>query len=82
MLESDTDEVDATIAKTPFGIQTMCGIYHRSLEKNFITMLNDNKHKLGYLLKLSNVKYVEFKDDKSFLNLNNPQEYQQALKRI
>jgi molybdopterin-guanine dinucleotide biosynthesis protein A len=82
MLESDTDEVDATIAKTPFGLQAMCGIYHRSLEKKFIKMLNDNKHKLGHLLKSSNVMYIDFEDDKSFLNLNNPQEYQEALKLI
>jgi len=82
IIESDTDEVDATIAKTPFGIQTMCGIYHRSLEKKFIKMLNEDNHKLGYLLKSSNVKYVEFEDDKSFLNLNNPHEYQEALKLI
>jgi molybdopterin-guanine dinucleotide biosynthesis protein A len=82
IIESDTDEVDATIAKTPFGIQTMCGIYHRGLEKKFIKMLNEDNHKLGYLLKSSNVNYVEFEDDKSFLNLNNPHEYQEALKLI
>jgi len=82
ILEFDIDENDATIAKTPYGIQTMCGIYHRSLEKKFNQMLDDDNHKLGYLLKSSNVKYVEFEDDKVFLNLNHPQEYEEALKLI
>ena len=82
ILEFDIDENDATIAKTPYGIQTMCGIYHRSLEKKFNQMLDDDNHKLGYLLKSSNVKYVKFEDDKVFLNLNHPQEYEEALKLI
>ena len=80
ILEADSDEFDATIAKTEFGIQPMCGIYHKSLEKEFIKMLRDDNHKLGYLLKNSKTKYVEFEDEKSFLNLNNQQEYQEALK--
>jgi molybdopterin-guanine dinucleotide biosynthesis protein A len=82
ILEFDIDENDATIAKTPYGIQTMCGIYHRNLEKKFNQMLDDDNHKLGYLLKSSNVKYIEFEDDKVFLNLNHPQEYEEALKLI
>ena len=82
LLEADVDEFDATIAKTEFGVQPMCGIYHQSLEKEFQKMLRDDNHKLGYLLKNSKTKFITFKDEKSFLNLNNPQEYQEALKII
>ena len=82
MLESDSDSFDATIAQTPFGIQPMCGIYHRSLENEFIEMLNSNSHKLGHLLKTSNTNFVSFDNDKAFLNLNHPHEYKEALTLI
>jgi len=63
-------------------MQPMCGIYHRSLEVKFIDMLQQNRHKLGYLLKSSKTTFVTFKDDKAFLNLNHPDEYQKALTLI
>lgn len=77
----DADELtrDATIAKTEFGMQPMCGIYHRSLEDKFVEMLQKDNHKLGYLLKSSDTFFVDFKDEKSFLNLNNPSDYEEAL---
>jgi len=42
-------------------------------------MLKQDNHKLGYLLKNSNTKYVEFENETTFLNLNNPKEYKKAL---
>ncbi len=82
IIEKDSLHVDATIAKTSSGIQPMCGIYHRSLEIKFKKMLEENNHKLGYLLKSSNTLHVEFENEKPFLNLNHPHEYQEALKLI
>lgn len=79
IVEADTPDADATVAKTPRGIEPMCGIYHRSTEKKFAAMLQENSHKLGFLLKTSNTLYVEFEDEKPFLNLNHPHEYQEAL---
>ncbi len=82
IIHADTPNIDAAIAKTASGTQPMCGIYHRSTEKKFSSMLKENNHKLGYLLKSSNTIYVEFEDEKPFLNLNHPHEYQEALKLI
>lgn len=79
LIKSDQNDVDATIATLNGNIQPMCGIYHRSLEKHFINMFNNDNHKLGLLLKNSQTTYVNFRDETSFLNLNNPQEYQKAL---
>lgn len=79
ILHADTKESDATIAKTDSGIHPMCGIYHRSLQNNFLEMLQNDNHKLGLLLKNSNTNYVYFEDEKPFLNLNHPNEYQIAL---
>ena len=82
LISHDAKEFDATIAKTEFGIEPMCGVYHRSLESNFKKMLQTNNHKLGLLLKASNTNYVYFSNNKVFLNLNKPQDYQEALNLI
>lgn len=79
IIASDRSSNDATIAKTLEGMQPMCGIYHRSISEKFSQMLKDDNHKLGFLLKNSNTTYVEFEDEKPFLNLNHPDEYQKAV---
>lgn len=84
LLEEDAknQNVDATIATSPYGMEPMCGIYHRSLESEFVNMLEINSHKLGILLKNANVIFVFFEDAQPFLNLNTPDEYKEALKLI
>jgi len=79
LLNASEDKFDAIIAKTDQGIQPLCGIYYRSLETKFQKMLNENNHKLGFLLKKSNTQYISFSDSTSFSNLNYPKEYQEAL---
>jgi len=80
ILSLDIPHADATIAKLNDKIQPMCGIYHHSLKEKFINMLNEDNHKLGFLLKKSNTTYVHFENEELFLNLNHPHEYRTALK--
>lgn len=82
LLEQDTDTVDATIAHLNGKMQPLCGIYHRSLLDSFLEMEKENIHKLGYLLKNSNAKLIDFDDEEKFLNLNNKEEYQKGLEII
>ena len=82
ILEADSDELDAVIAKTDYGSHPICGIYHRSLQAAFEDMLKHDNHKLGFLLKNSKTKYIHFEDEKPFLNLNHPHEYEEALEII
>ena len=82
IIDADKKNSDATIAKTALATQPMCGIYHRSLENEFIQMLQENNHKLGFLLKNSHTTFVNFDDEKPFLYLNHPDEYKAALKLI
>jgi molybdopterin-guanine dinucleotide biosynthesis protein A len=82
LLKADNPKYDATVAKTTFGIQPMCGIYHASLASSFKSMLKQNNHKLGYLLKTSKTNFVNFENEKPFMNLNNPDEYKEALTLI
>ena len=76
-----SDGFDATIAQTEKK-HFMCGLYSRSLEKEFEKMLESNKHQLGRLLKSVHTKYVHFDDEDIFMNLNEPSEYQKALLRV
>ena len=78
IVKSDKENIDAVIAQTEFGIQPLCGIYHRSLLSTFEDMQKNNSHKLGFLLKSAKTIFIKFDDEKPFLNLNYPQEYKQA----
>lgn len=82
ILLHDNPHAEITIANTACANQPMCGIYHRSLQKKFIQMLETNNHKLGFLVKESKTIYVKFENEEAFLNLNHPHEYQQALKLL
>lgn len=82
LISADSNTVDVTVAKTEDGIQPLCGIYHLSLLSSFKKMLQEDNHKLNFLLKNSQTTYVMFTNDDSFLNLNHPHEYEKALQLI
>lgn len=82
LLDADNEDLDAVIAKTDSGSHPLCGLYHRSLAKEFERMLMEGDHRLGKLLAHSNTRYVTFVDDQLFANLNHPHEYQEALSRF
>jgi len=82
LLEADTPEFDAVIAKTHSGTHPMTGLYHVSLLDDFTRMLREGDHRLGKLLGMRNTHYVEFTDEDLFMNLNHPHEYHEALLRI
>lgn len=82
LLNADSAELDAVIAKTDSGSHPLCGLYHRSLAEEFKRMLSEGDHRLGKLLAHSNTRYLNFSDDQLFANLNHPHEYQEALARF
>jgi molybdopterin-guanine dinucleotide biosynthesis protein A len=82
LFDADTSDADATIARSPHGMEPLCGIYHRSLLGEFEKMLKEDNHKLGMLLKNAKTTFVSFDDAKPFANLNHPEEYQEALKQF
>ena len=82
MVESDTTDLDAVIAKTSSGSHPMCGIYHRTLLPSFERMLREDNHRLGQLLKSSKTAYVTFDQEEPFANLNHPHEYEAARKAL
>jgi len=82
LLEVNREEVDAVIAKSPDGLQPLCGIYKRSLLSLARQHLKENRHRLGYLLQKTDSIFVNFEENAPFLNLNHPHQYKKALKQL
>ena len=82
LLDADVSDADAIIARTHHGTHPLCGIYHRSLLHPFERMAGEGDHRLGKLLSLSRTRYVDFKDEEPFANLNRPHEYEAAVLRM
>ena len=82
LVDADSDLYDATIAKLDEKTQPLCGIYHRSLANKFHQMLKQENHKLGFLLKNSHTHYLNYSNQKAFMNLNDKTTYKKALKTL
>ena len=78
VVSADRDDVDATLAKVDGRFESMCGIYHRSLQKEFEAMLQEDRHKLQMMLLKRKTISIPFDRKTLFFNLNKPHEYQKA----
>ncbi len=76
------EKLDAVVATTQDTIHPLCGIYNKRLHSNFENMLLQNQHKLSKLLHDSKTLFVNFENPANFLNLNYPDDYQEALLRL
>ena len=81
IFKSRDESKNIVVAKSPSGIQPLCGCYKKSILPLAYAQLAKGKHKLLELLDLANTQLVAFEEDEPFTNLNHPQEYQEALKR-
>jgi molybdopterin-guanine dinucleotide biosynthesis protein A len=72
-------QVSAVIAKSPNGLEPLCGIYTRDILPLAKRYLNTNNHRLTQLLDNSHIKVVAFPNNKPFTNLNTPEEYKAIL---
>ncbi len=76
------EKFDAIIAKSPNGIEPLCGIYRRSILPLAKKYLKEDNHKLNHLLKMAHTQFISFEDNTPFININHPHEYENALKLI
>ncbi len=80
ILMKESDNI-TTIAKSPNGLEPLCGVYNRSILPLAKELLKDNNHKLNYLLKESNAKSIYFDNKDAFQNLNFIDDYKEALSK-
>lgn len=73
---------EIVVAKSPNGIEPLCGVYSKSLIPKIKSMIADDNHKLNFLIKSGNSSFIEFSDENEFLNLNRVNDYNKALSLI
>jgi len=78
LLNSAKKESSVIVAESPYGIEPLCAIYRRDILSVAKEMLKENRHRLQTLLDRVTSQKLFFKDDKLFMNLNYPSDYQLA----
>ena len=68
---------DAIIARTDYP-HPLIGIYRRSIAPFLAKEIQQGNYKLGSVLKQADTLFVNFKEDKRFLNLNSPADLEKA----
>ena len=81
ILIEEADNI-TTIAKSPNGVEPLCGVYNRSILSLAKELLKENNHRLNYLLRESNAKKIYFDNEDAFKNLNFIEDYRDALNTI
>lgn len=61
-------------------IEPLCGIYKKSCIKTIEMMIKEENYKLMNLLKRISVTYLPVDNEKSFLNINTPEQYREVLR--
>ncbi len=70
--------LDAVVAKTPQGMQPLCGFYRSTILSKARTNLRQDMHKLQHLLRQTDTLALSVGDEAAFRNLNTLEEYQSA----
>lgn len=82
LFKEDRDELDAIIAQSPNGLEPLCAIYKNTILPKAKEMLEHGDHRLTLLIDSVKSKKVKFDSSEPFLNLNHPEEYKEALRRL
>ena len=79
---NESSNFNITVAKTS-RVHNLCGVFERKIVLPHLnSMLSEDFHKVGYLLKQLNTQYVNFSEEDEFINLNNQEEYHKAINII
>ncbi|OCL84095.1 molybdenum cofactor guanylyltransferase MobA [Arcobacter porcinus] len=78
-LIENSDNYDVIIAKDEEKIHNLCGVFSNSCLKIINLMIEENIHKINYLIKQTNFKEINFNYKNEFININNRTEYQRAI---
>ena len=74
--EKSTDTPDILIARSPRGLEPLCGIYRRTILPHVEKLIKEDRHRMRALLESVSTQIVDFDTALPFSNLNTPEEYQ------
>ncbi|MBP7748606.1 MAG: molybdenum cofactor guanylyltransferase MobA [Aliarcobacter sp.] len=80
-LIDESKDVDICVAQTE-KIHNLCGVFSSNISLAIKNMIENNIHKIGYLIKNNKFKILEFPNDSEFININNQNDYEKALSYI
>ena len=79
LLTHVTPEADAVVAQSPKGYQPLCAGYRRSILFQLKTLSDIKKYKFADLYEKIKINIIAFEEEKTFLNINTPEEYKQVM---
>ncbi len=82
IMQTDIKEYDAIVAKSPNGLEPLCGRYRKTILPILKQQYAKSNHKMQELLNLANTYKVKFDTKQPFMNLNYQTEYKKALRFI
>lgn len=77
----ESEKYEICVAQTK-RTHNLCGVFSKSVLTTIDSMLKEDIHKVGFLLKQSKTHICELENDDEFINLNEKEEYFRALKLI
>lgn len=80
-LIDESKDVDICVAQTQ-KIHNLCGVFSSNISSAIKNMIENDVHKIGYLIKNNKFKIIEFPNDSEFININNKNDYKNALTYI
>jgi molybdopterin-guanine dinucleotide biosynthesis protein A len=72
---------DICIAKTE-KIHNLCGVFNSTISSTIKSMIENDIHKIFYLIKNNKFNIIEFNSDEEFMNINNKEEYIKSVSYI
>ena len=78
-LLDNSKNYDITVAQDKEKTHTLLGVYSKTILPTIKQCLDDDIHKINYLIKQTNFKTILFDDKKQFLNLNTQDDYKIAV---
>jgi molybdenum cofactor guanylyltransferase len=80
-LIEESENYDICVAQTE-KIHNLCGVFSSNISLTIKTMIENDIHKIGYLLKNNIHKILKFPNDGEFININDKDDYKTALNNI
>ena len=80
-LIKESKDYDICVAQTE-KTHNLCGVFSSNISSTIKTMIQNDIHKIGYLLNYSIHKILNFPNDGEFININNKDDYKIALENI
>ena len=77
IIDESTD-IDICIAQTE-KTHNLCGVFSSNINSTIKTMIETDIHKIFYLIKNNKHKIITFTNNNEFMNINNKNEYNDAL---